>query len=44
MGEAHKDALRFDFDRRLKLEFHGAKVASDAGEADRDRGVQEHCS
>ena len=27
MGEARKDALRFDFDRRLKLEFHGTKVA-----------------
>jgi len=26
MGEARKDALRLDFDRRLKLEFHGAKV------------------
>jgi len=31
MGEAHKDALRLDFDRRLKLEFHGTKVTSDAG-------------
>jgi hypothetical protein len=27
MGEARKDALRLDFDRRLKLEFHGPKVA-----------------
>jgi hypothetical protein len=31
MGEACKDALRLDFDRRLKLEFHGTKVTSDAG-------------
>ncbi len=31
MGEARKDALRLDFDRRMKLEFHGAKVTSDAG-------------
>jgi hypothetical protein len=26
MGEARKDALRLDFDRRLKLEFHGTKM------------------
>jgi len=31
MGEAHKDALRLDFDRKLKLEFHGTKVTSNAG-------------
>jgi len=31
MGEACKDALRLDFDRRLKLEFHGTKVTSDGG-------------
>jgi hypothetical protein len=31
MGEARKDALRLDFDRKLKLEFHGTKVTSDAG-------------
>ena len=30
MGEARKDALKLDFDRRLKLEFHGTKVTSDA--------------
>ena len=31
MGEASKDALRLDFNRRLRLEFHGTKVTSDAG-------------
>ncbi len=30
MGETRKDALRLDFDRRLKVEFHGTKVTSDA--------------
>jgi len=31
MGEARKDALRLNLDRKLKLEFHGTKVISDAG-------------
>ena len=31
MGEARKDALRLDYDRKLKLEFHGTKVTSNAG-------------
>jgi len=31
MGEARKDALRVDFDRSVKLEFHGSTVSSDAG-------------
>ncbi len=31
MGEARKRPLRLEFDRRLKLEFHGARVSSDAG-------------
>ena len=31
MGEACKDALRVSFDNQLKLEFHGARITSDAG-------------
>ena len=31
MGEACKDALRVNFDNQLKLEFHGARITSDAG-------------
>ena len=31
MGDARKDALRVNFDSRIKLEFHGAAVTSDAG-------------
>jgi hypothetical protein len=31
MGEARKDALRVNFDNELKLEFHGARITSDAG-------------
>jgi hypothetical protein len=31
MGERSKDALRLDFDRKLKVEFHGTRVTSDAG-------------
>src|SRR5918993_462539 len=30
-GEAQKADLRVAFDRRLKLEFHGSRVTSDAG-------------
>jgi hypothetical protein len=30
-GEAEGSGLRVAFDRRLKLEFHGASVTSDAG-------------
>ena len=31
MGDNQKCTLRVGFDRRLKLEFHGAKVTSDGG-------------
>ena len=31
MGESKKDALRVNFDKKLKLEFHGVKVTSNAG-------------
>jgi len=31
MGERKKRALRVKFDRKLKLEFHGTKITSDAG-------------
>ncbi|MHC4556681.1 MAG: transposase [Planctomycetota bacterium] len=31
MGERSKDALRLNFDRKLKVELHGTKVTSDAG-------------
>jgi len=30
-GESDSGVLSFDFDRRLKLEFHGSQIASDAG-------------
>jgi len=31
MGEGKKDALRVNFEKKLRLEFHGVKVTSDAG-------------
>ena len=31
MGDRRKQALRVQFDGRLKLRFHGAKIMSDAG-------------
>ena len=30
-GESNAGALRFDFDSRLRLEFHGSRINSDAG-------------
>jgi hypothetical protein len=31
IGEAKLEPLRVDFDRRLKLEFDGSDISSDAG-------------
>ena len=31
MGERKKPGLRLNFNRKLKLEFHGAKIPSDSG-------------
>ena len=31
MGEAKLEPLRVDFDRHLKLEFHGSGISSDGG-------------
>ncbi len=31
MGEKVNETLKLQFDRRLRLEFHGAKITSDAG-------------
>jgi len=31
MGEKTGEALKLQFDKRLRLEFHGARITSDAG-------------
>ncbi len=31
MGEKKKGPLRVEFDREIKMEFHGARVSSDGG-------------
>jgi len=31
MGEKAKEALKLQFDKRLRLEFHGARITSDGG-------------
>ena len=31
MGKGGREALRVDFDRSMKVEFHGASVMPDAG-------------
>jgi hypothetical protein len=31
MGDRREQALRVQFDDKLELEFHGAKITSDAG-------------
>lgn len=30
-GESSDGSLRLDYDRRLKLEFHGSRISADAG-------------
>jgi len=39
MGEKIREALKLRFDKRLRLEFHGAKITSDAGLSGTGRGT-----
>ena len=39
-GEDESDALRLDFDHRLKLKLHGSSVTSDADRPGRDRAMR----
>jgi len=31
MGEKSREALKLEFDKRLRLDFHGVRITSDAG-------------
>jgi hypothetical protein len=31
MGERVKESLKLQFDKRMRLEFHGARITSDGG-------------
>ena len=49
MGEKAKEALKLQFDKRLRLEFHGARITTDAGllvvwELDEALGLTEKAS
>ena len=49
MGEKTKEALKLQFDKRLRLEFHGARITTDAGllvvrELDEALGLTEKAS
>jgi len=39
MGEKTREALKLRFDKRLRLEFHGARITSDAGLSGTGRGT-----
>jgi len=36
MGEKTRETLKLQFDKRLRLEFHEARITSDAGLGDGD--------
>ncbi len=39
MGEKTRETLKLQFDKRLRLEFHGARITSDAGLSRIGRGA-----